>query len=266
MVPRMELSTLCVRACVLSRVQLFKTPWTIARQAPLSMGFSRQEYWNGLPFPPHQHGTCSIKTYSRIKCMYACVYMCMHVYTHSHASRSSVFWHTHIFKLPSSWTFHCNNVSPSAQVQSVLCSLADGQQMGLKAGWAGAGWELEIGPSVLSTCFSYSIGSILLGLKTSPPGVPGYPLKDHWGPTHGSEAEPCQPDWLLWRRVAFSWGSSGVAAWHGGRCQRQWWKGSCDLQRTPMSLRPLCCPCNASEASPSPGRSSGSLTRWLLAG
>ena len=27
------------------------TPWTVAHQAPLSMGFSRQEYWNGLPFP-----------------------------------------------------------------------------------------------------------------------------------------------------------------------------------------------------------------------
>ena len=35
----------------LSHVQLFVTPWTVARQAPLSMGFSRQEYWNGLPFP-----------------------------------------------------------------------------------------------------------------------------------------------------------------------------------------------------------------------
>ena len=35
----------------LSRVQLFATPWTVACQAPLSMGFSRQEYWNGLPFP-----------------------------------------------------------------------------------------------------------------------------------------------------------------------------------------------------------------------
>ena len=32
-------------------VQLFATPWTVARQAPLSMGFSRQEYWSGLPFP-----------------------------------------------------------------------------------------------------------------------------------------------------------------------------------------------------------------------
>ena len=32
-------------------LQLFVTPWTVAPQAPLSMGFPRQEYWNGLPFP-----------------------------------------------------------------------------------------------------------------------------------------------------------------------------------------------------------------------
>ena len=35
----------------LSRLWLFATLWTLARQAPLSMGFSRQEYWSGLPFP-----------------------------------------------------------------------------------------------------------------------------------------------------------------------------------------------------------------------
>ena len=34
----------------LSRVRLFATPWTVAHQAPLSMKFSRQEYWSGLPF------------------------------------------------------------------------------------------------------------------------------------------------------------------------------------------------------------------------
>ena len=39
----------CVHA--LSHVWLFATPWTIAYQTPLSMGFSRQEYWSGLPFP-----------------------------------------------------------------------------------------------------------------------------------------------------------------------------------------------------------------------
>ena len=35
----------------LNRVLLFRTPWTIAHQAPLSMGLSQQEYWSGLPFP-----------------------------------------------------------------------------------------------------------------------------------------------------------------------------------------------------------------------
>ena len=34
-----------------SHVQLFANPWTVAYQAPLSMGFSREEYWSGLPFP-----------------------------------------------------------------------------------------------------------------------------------------------------------------------------------------------------------------------
>ena len=36
---------------LLSRVQLSATPWTVAHQAPLPMGFSRQDYWSGLPFP-----------------------------------------------------------------------------------------------------------------------------------------------------------------------------------------------------------------------
>ena len=35
----------------LSRVRLFETPWTRAYQAPLSMGFSTQEYWSGVPLP-----------------------------------------------------------------------------------------------------------------------------------------------------------------------------------------------------------------------
>ena len=36
----------------LSCVGLFVAPWTVAHQAPLSVGFSRQEDWSGLPFPP----------------------------------------------------------------------------------------------------------------------------------------------------------------------------------------------------------------------
>ena len=40
-----------LHVCVLSRVQLFATPWTVACQAPLSIALSRQTYWSGLPFP-----------------------------------------------------------------------------------------------------------------------------------------------------------------------------------------------------------------------
>ena len=48
------LDHVCVHVCaqLLSHTQLFSTPWTVACQAPPSMGFSRQEYWSRLPFPP----------------------------------------------------------------------------------------------------------------------------------------------------------------------------------------------------------------------
>ena len=46
----------CVCAQSYSHVQLFATSWTVAHQAPLSMGFSRQEYWSGLPFPTLDNG------------------------------------------------------------------------------------------------------------------------------------------------------------------------------------------------------------------
>ena len=38
-----------------SHVQLFATPWAVAHHGPLSMGFSRQEYWSGLPLPSAGH-------------------------------------------------------------------------------------------------------------------------------------------------------------------------------------------------------------------
>ena len=41
----------CSEVKLLSHVRLFATPWTVAYQAPPSLGFSRQEYWSGLPFP-----------------------------------------------------------------------------------------------------------------------------------------------------------------------------------------------------------------------
>ena len=42
----------CLRAQSLSCIQLLVTPWTVPCHAPLSMGFSRQEYWDSCPFPP----------------------------------------------------------------------------------------------------------------------------------------------------------------------------------------------------------------------
>ena len=48
------LFTVIVLSC-LSHMRLLETPWTAARQAPLSMGFSRKEYWSGLPGPLPGH-------------------------------------------------------------------------------------------------------------------------------------------------------------------------------------------------------------------
>ena len=45
-------SKITMHTCMLSHVQLFATPWTVAHQDPLPMGFPRQEYWRGLLFPP----------------------------------------------------------------------------------------------------------------------------------------------------------------------------------------------------------------------
>ena len=47
----MDSGILAVAVQLLSRVLLFVTPWTVARQAPPSMGFPGQEHWSGLPFP-----------------------------------------------------------------------------------------------------------------------------------------------------------------------------------------------------------------------
>ena len=50
-----RLQCMKVKVKSVSRVQLFATPWTVAYQAPPIMGFSRQEYWSGLPFPSPMH-------------------------------------------------------------------------------------------------------------------------------------------------------------------------------------------------------------------
>ena len=51
---------------VLSRVWLFATQWTVSHQAPASMGFSKQEYWSGLPFPSPVSSLDKVKKDSRL--------------------------------------------------------------------------------------------------------------------------------------------------------------------------------------------------------
>ena len=54
-----------------SRVQLLATPWTAAYQAPPSMGFSRQEFWNGvpLPSPPWTPAACKVVPKTTLRLM-----------------------------------------------------------------------------------------------------------------------------------------------------------------------------------------------------
>ena len=77
-----------------SHVQLFETLWTVSHQARLSMGFSRQEYWNGLPCPPPGYlpdpgikpmslispalagGFFTTSTTWEVPCIYVCKYIC----------------------------------------------------------------------------------------------------------------------------------------------------------------------------------------------
>ena len=60
----------------LSRVRLCATPQTAAHQAPPSLGFSRQEYWNGLPFPSPT-GACMLSRFSHVR-LYATLWTAAH--------------------------------------------------------------------------------------------------------------------------------------------------------------------------------------------
>ena len=78
----------------LSRIQLFVTPWTVAYRAPLSMEFSRQEYWSRLPFPSPEDlpdpgleprspalEADALLSEPQGKCIY--IYMYTHTHTHT---------------------------------------------------------------------------------------------------------------------------------------------------------------------------------------
>ena len=72
----------------LSRVRLLVTPWTAVHQAPPSMGFSRQEYWSGVPLP-----SPSPILVSHFQCVgvLACIFHCIHFSLHAQTARS---WNT----------------------------------------------------------------------------------------------------------------------------------------------------------------------------
>ena len=57
----------------LSRVQPSATPWTAAHEAPPSMGFSRQEYWSGVPLPSLMKSLEGFKTVSWFMCLFSLV-------------------------------------------------------------------------------------------------------------------------------------------------------------------------------------------------
>ena len=60
----------------LSRVRLLATPWTVARQAPPSMGFSRQEYWSGVPLPSPKDKTTAVAAAAAAKSLQSCPTLC----------------------------------------------------------------------------------------------------------------------------------------------------------------------------------------------
>ena len=87
----------CAILSCFSCVRLFVTVWTVAHQAPLSMGFSRQEYWSGLPRPPP--GTFPSQVLNPVSCIFCIVggffttqlpgkplCMCMYTYINSYIS------------------------------------------------------------------------------------------------------------------------------------------------------------------------------------
>ena len=65
-----------------SRVRLCATPWTAAHQAPLSLGFPRQEYWSRLPFPSPMHA-CMLSRFSRVR-------LCAALWTAAHQAPLSM--------------------------------------------------------------------------------------------------------------------------------------------------------------------------------
>ena len=80
-----------VKVKLLSRVRLLATPWTAACQAPPSMGFSRQEYWRGVPLPSPT---------SFLICLCTCLFVsiCYSFWSYTPSCGISSSWDMHVFK------------------------------------------------------------------------------------------------------------------------------------------------------------------------
>ena len=90
-------------AHMLGHIWFFVTPWTVACKAPLSIGFSRQEFWSGLPCPPPRDlPNPGIEPGSPADSLpaeppgkpYITVYICTHTHTYTHTHTHT---HTHIY-------------------------------------------------------------------------------------------------------------------------------------------------------------------------
>ena len=85
-----------VKVKSLSHVRLLATPWTAAYQAPPPMGFSRQEYWSGLPFP--SPNVYSLLISFRIDCFdLLAVQGTLKSLLQYHSSKASILWHSASF-------------------------------------------------------------------------------------------------------------------------------------------------------------------------
>ena len=112
-----------------SRVQLLATPWTAAYQAPPSMGFSRQEYWSGVPLPSPFYGAHNHYNYVYTKC--EILYLMNSSLSRLWEKRNLELWPSFI----TSFLWGVNILSPAAAVKSLqscptLCDAIDGSPPG----------------------------------------------------------------------------------------------------------------------------------------
>ena len=83
----------------LSHVQLLATPWTAAYQAPPSMGFSRQEYWNGLPLPsPYTALMYAFSYLEPVCCSMSSSNFCFLTCIQVSQEAGQVIWYSHLFQ------------------------------------------------------------------------------------------------------------------------------------------------------------------------